>query len=59
VKKGKEWPVGGDSAAKFIRLGDVIGADRNQPAIANLELPMKFDEPFMLAALPWGKNLRG
>ena len=32
----KERPVGTDSAAIFIRLGDIVGANRDQPAIANL-----------------------
>ena len=32
----KERPVGTDSAAIFIRLCDIIGANRDQPAIANL-----------------------
>ncbi len=33
-------PVGTDSGAKFIRLSDIIGGNRDKPAIANLELAM-------------------
>ena len=34
---GEERPMGADSCAIFIRLGDIVGADRDQPAIGNLE----------------------
>jgi hypothetical protein len=37
---GKERPMGIDSAAIFIRLGDIVGADRDQPAIGNLKLAL-------------------
>ena len=48
---GEERPVGTDSAAIFIRLGDIIGADRDQPAIANLDLTMELNQQFGLAAV--------
>src|SRR5215469_7828098 len=50
---GEERPVGTDSVAIFIRLGNVIGANRDQPAIANLEFTMKLNKPFMLPAVLW------
>ena len=56
---GEERPVGTDSGAIFIRLGDVVGANRDQPAIADLELTMELNKPFMPAGGPWGSNLRG
>ena len=40
---GKERPMSSDSAAIFIRLGDIVGADRDQPAIGYLELSMKLN----------------
>jgi hypothetical protein len=40
---GEERPVGVDSGAIFIRLRDVVGADRDQPAIANLEFTMELN----------------
>src|SRR5260370_26710133 len=48
---GEERPVGADSAAIFIRLSDIVGADRDQPAIGNLKLTMEFNKPFSLAAV--------
>ena len=48
---GEEWPVGADSAAIFIRQSDIVGADRDQPAIANLKLTMEFNQPFRLPAI--------
>jgi hypothetical protein len=39
----KERPMGPDPAAIFIRLDDVISADRNKAAIGNLELAMEFN----------------
>src|SRR5262249_47508246 len=48
---GEERPVGTDAAAIFIRLGDVVGADRDQPAITNLELTVELNEPFSLPAV--------
>jgi len=43
--------VRGHSAAIFIRLGDTIGADRDKPAITNLHLTMKVNQPFGLPAI--------
>jgi len=48
---GQESPVGADSAAIFIRLGDVVGADRDKPAIGNFELTMEFNKAFSLPAV--------
>ena len=36
------------STAIFIGLSDVVGADRDQPAIANLDLAMELNQPFRL-----------
>ena len=47
--------MGADSAAIFIRLGDVVGADRDQPAIANLHLTMELQQPFSLPAVFWAE----
>jgi hypothetical protein len=48
---GEERPVGTDPAAIFIRLSDIVGADRDKPAIGNLELTMEFNESFILPPL--------
>jgi hypothetical protein len=48
---GEERPVGADSCAIFIRLGDNVGADRDQPAIRNLEFTMELNQPFRLPAV--------
>ena len=40
---GKERPVGTDSAAIFIRLSDIVGANRDEPAIGNLKLTMQLN----------------
>jgi hypothetical protein len=48
---GEEWPVGTDSAAIFIRLCDIVGADRDEPAIGNLELTMELNESCGLPAV--------
>src|SRR5262245_47991753 len=48
---GEERPVGAYSSAIFIRLSDVVGADRDQPAIGNLQLTMEFNQPFSLPAV--------
>jgi hypothetical protein len=45
---GEEGLVGTDAAAIFIRLGDVVGADCNQSAIADLDLTMELNKPFSL-----------
>jgi hypothetical protein len=38
--------VSADSGAIFIRLCDIVGANRNQPAIANLQLTMELKKLF-------------
>jgi hypothetical protein len=48
---GEERPVGTDSCAIFIRLRDIVGADRDQPAIGNLEFTMELNQPFRLSAV--------
>ena len=48
---GEESPVGADSAAIFIRQSDIVGANRDKPAIGNLELTMEFNKPFSLPAV--------
>jgi hypothetical protein len=48
---GEEGPVGADSAAILIRLSDIVGANRDKPAIGNLKLTMECNEPFGLAAV--------
>jgi hypothetical protein len=48
---GKKRPVGTDSGAIFIRLSDIVGANRDKPAIANLELTMECNKPFMLPTI--------
>jgi hypothetical protein len=48
---GEERPVGTYSGAIFIRLGDIVGGNRDKPAIGNLKLAMEFDQPFSLPAV--------
>jgi hypothetical protein len=48
---GEERPVGADSCAILIRLRDIVGADRDQPAIGNLEFTMELNQPFRLPAV--------
>src|ERR1700738_1889626 len=40
-----------DSSAVFIRLHNVVGADRDKSAIANLHLTMEFKKQFGLPAV--------
>src|SRR5258707_9768950 len=47
----EERPMGAGAGAILIRLGDVVGADRDHPAIANLQLTMECNEPFSLPAV--------
>ena len=37
-----------DPGAIFIRLSDVVGTDRDKPAIANFHLTVEFKKPFSL-----------
>ena len=41
---GEEGPVGADAGAKFIGLGDAVGADGDEAAVAYLHLAMELDE---------------
>jgi hypothetical protein len=43
--------VGADSAAIFVRLSDIVGADCDETAISNLELTMECNKPFRLPAV--------
>ena len=47
----EERPVRADSGTIFVRLRDVIGANRDQSAIANLEFPMELNQPLRLPAV--------
>ena len=47
----EERPVRADPCAIFICLGDIVGADRDQPAIGNLEFTMELNQPFRLSAV--------
>jgi hypothetical protein len=40
-----------NSAAIFIRQSDIVGANRDQAAIGNIELTMKLNQPFSLPAV--------
>ena len=48
---GEERPVGADSTTIFIRLSNIVGANRDQPAISDLELPIEFHKAFRLPAV--------
>jgi hypothetical protein len=48
---GEERPVGAHSAAIFVRLSDIVGANRDKPAIANFELMVEFNKPLRLPAI--------
>ena len=48
-----------NSGAKIARLGNVVGANRDQPAIADLKFAMKLKEAPHAAGDPWDKNFRG
>src|ERR1700738_3266820 len=52
---GEKGPVSADSAAIFVRLGDIVGADRDHPAIANLHLTMELQQTFCLTAIFWAE----
>jgi hypothetical protein len=53
---GEKGPVGAYSAAIFVRLGDIVGADRDQPTIANLHLTMEEQQTFCLTAILWAEG---
>jgi hypothetical protein len=48
---GEERPLGTDSAAVFVRLGDVVGADGNEAAVRDFKFAMELHEAFGLAAV--------
>jgi hypothetical protein len=48
---GEERPLGADSCTILIRVRDIVGADRDQPAIGNLEFTMELNQPFRLSAV--------
>jgi hypothetical protein len=41
--------VSADTGTIFVRLSDVVGTDRDKPAITNLHLTMEFKKPFSLS----------
>src|ERR1700683_1138019 len=43
--------MGADSGAVFIRLADIVRANRDQPAIRNFELTIELHKPFRLPAI--------
>src|SRR5271165_1296261 len=47
----EERPMRADTTAKFVGLHDVVGADRNQPAITNLHLAVKLDQSLSLPTI--------
>src|ERR1700739_3164453 len=47
----EKGPVSADTAAIFVRLSDVVSADRDEAAIANLHLTMEFKKAFSLSAV--------
>src|SRR5271165_7340042 len=47
----EERPMRADAAAKFVGLYDVVGADRNQPAITNLHFAVKLDKSLSLPTI--------
>ncbi len=47
----KEGPMSADTGAIFVRLDDVVGADCDKAAIANLHLTVEFKKPFGLSAV--------
>ena len=50
-RKGQCAPV--PLRYSFVRLGDIIGRDRDQPAIANLYLTMELQQAFRRTAIIW------
>src|SRR5262249_40174844 len=48
---GEERPVGTDPAAILIRLSDIVGANRDKPAIGNLEVTVEVNQPLRLPAV--------
>src|ERR1700693_382156 len=47
----EERPVGTDSGAIFVRQSNIVGANRDKPAISDLKLTMEFNQTFSLPAV--------
>jgi hypothetical protein len=47
----EKGPVGANSGAIFIRLGNVVGADGDEAAIADFEFTMELNKSFRLPAV--------
>jgi hypothetical protein len=47
----EERPMSADAAAIFVRLGDVVGADRDEAAIADLHFSVEFKKSLGLSAV--------
>ena len=47
----KKWPMRADPGPEFICVGDVVCADRHQPAITDFHLTMELKQSFMLPAI--------
>ena len=56
---GEKRPVGADAAAVFVGLGEVVGADRDEPRVGDLHLAMELRRALRPAGDPWGKIHRG
>src|SRR5271165_5983717 len=48
---GEERPVSPDSAAIFICLSDIVGANRHKPAVGNFKLTMELNKTLSLPAV--------
>jgi hypothetical protein len=48
---GEKGPVGADSGAVFVGLGDAVGADGDESTVAYLHLAMELDEELRLTAI--------
>jgi hypothetical protein len=58
ARVGEERPMGAHAAAVFVGLGDIVGADRDQPAIADLDLAMQYVVARLTAAARPERRLR-
>jgi len=48
--------VGTNSAAIFIRLSDIVGANRDKPAIADIDFTVQLNQSSSLPAVIWAKT---
>jgi len=46
-------PVCANAGAVFLRSGEFVGGDRDQPSITNLHFTMQFNPLFRLAPVLW------